>query len=30
VIELNGLVDLEGRTAEEVAAQFLRENGFIG
>ena len=29
VIELNGLVDLEGRTAEEVAAQFLRENGFI-
>jgi osmoprotectant transport system substrate-binding protein len=30
VIELNGLADLEGQTPEEAAAQFLRENGFIG
>ncbi|WP_219415811.1 glycine betaine ABC transporter substrate-binding protein [Pseudonocardia nigra] len=30
MIELNGMVDLEGRTAEEAAARFLRDNGFIG
>lgn len=30
IIELNGMVDLEGRTAEYAAAAFLRDNGFIG
>jgi osmoprotectant transport system substrate-binding protein len=29
IIELNGMVDLEGQSAEEAAAHFLRENGFI-
>lgn len=28
--ELNAQVDVEGRFAEEVAEEFLRENGFIG
>lgn len=30
MIELNGMVDLEGATAEEAAWHFLRANGFIG
>jgi osmoprotectant transport system substrate-binding protein len=30
MIELNGLVDLEGKTADQAADQFLRANGFIG
>jgi osmoprotectant transport system substrate-binding protein len=29
MIELNGMVDLEGRSADEVALHFLREHGFI-
>ncbi|MFR9675127.1 glycine betaine ABC transporter substrate-binding protein [Streptomyces sp. TR06-5] len=30
MIELNAMVDLEGRSAEEAARYFLRKNGFIG
>ncbi|MHB9758560.1 glycine betaine ABC transporter substrate-binding protein [Streptomyces sp. BYX5S] len=30
VIELNGMVDLEGRSADQAALYFLRANGFIG
>ncbi|WP_199826220.1 glycine betaine ABC transporter substrate-binding protein [Streptomyces sp. SBT349] len=30
MIELNGMVDLDGRTPEEAAAHFLRSHGFIG
>uniref|UniRef100_UPI0005695526 glycine betaine ABC transporter substrate-binding protein n=1 Tax=Pseudonocardia acaciae TaxID=551276 RepID=UPI0005695526 len=29
MIELNGKVDLEGRSADQTAADFLRANGFI-
>jgi osmoprotectant transport system substrate-binding protein len=30
MIELNGLVDLEGRSPDQAAVEFLRANGFIG
>lgn len=30
ITELNAAVDVEGRSAKEVAAGFLRDNGFIG
>ncbi|MDI3389831.1 glycine betaine ABC transporter substrate-binding protein [Streptomyces sp. B-S-A8] len=30
MIELNGMVDLEGRTPDEAALAFLAEHGFIG
>lgn len=29
VIDLNAMVDLDGRTPDEAALRFLRENGFI-
>lgn len=30
ITELNAAVDVEGRSAEDVASEFLRDNGFIG
>ncbi|MFF3496277.1 glycine betaine ABC transporter substrate-binding protein [Streptomyces sp. NPDC002795] len=30
IIKLNGMVDLEGKSAEQAALYFLRTNGFIG
>lgn len=30
IIKLNGLVDLEGKSADQAALYFLRTNGFIG
>ncbi|EST34108.1 hypothetical protein N566_18910 [Streptomycetaceae bacterium MP113-05] len=30
MIELNGMVDLDGRSPDEAALHFLRENGFVG